>query len=58
MQLPLPLAGFCSVLPVVTISHVPAVVYQSQIAPSVVQAVAIYMIAFFSILHPPAQNAF
>jgi len=56
--LPLPLAGLCSIPPVVTISYVPAMVHQPQIAPFVVQAVAVYMIAFFATSHPPAQNAF
>jgi Ca2+/Na+ antiporter len=56
--LPLPFAGFCNALPVVAISYVSAVVHQSQIASSVVQAVAIYMVAFFSLPKLPAQNAF
>jgi hypothetical protein len=57
-QLPLPFAGFCNALPVVAISYVSSVVYLSQIASSVVQAVAIYMVAFFSFSQLPAQNAF
>jgi len=57
-HLPLSLAGFCSALPFVAISHVPAVVYQSQIASSIVQAVAVYMVTFFTLSELPAQNAF
>jgi hypothetical protein len=40
------------------VSYVPAVVHQPQIASSVIQAVAVYMIAFFALLQPPAQDAF
>ena len=57
-QLPLPLASFGDALPVMAVSYVSAVVHQPQIASSVVQAVAVYMIAFFALLHPPAQDAF
>jgi hypothetical protein len=56
--LPLSLAGFCSILPVVAISYVSAVVHQPQITSSIVQAIAIYMIAFFALAELPAQNAF
>jgi hypothetical protein len=56
--LPLPFAGFCNALPVVAISYVSAMVYLSQIVSPVVQAVAIYMVAFFTLLKLPAQNAF
>jgi len=40
------------------ISHVSAVVHQPEIASSVVQAVAVNMVTFFSLLEFPAQNAF
>ena len=41
-QLPLLFCGFCSVLPIVSISYVSAVVHKSQIASFVVQAIAFY----------------
>ena len=56
--MPLPLAGFGAALPVMAVSYVSAMVHQPQIASSIVQAVAVYMIAFFALLQPPAQNAF
>lgn len=40
------------------VSYVPAVVHQPQIASSVVQAIAVYMVAFFTLLQSPTQNAF
>jgi hypothetical protein len=40
--------GACNALPIVAISYVPAVVHQPKIASSVVQAVAVCMVAFFS----------
>jgi len=40
------------------VSYVSAVVYQPQIASSVVQPVAVYVITFFPLLQPPAQDAF
>jgi hypothetical protein len=58
VQLPLLLAGFCSVLPVVAISYVSAVVHHPKIASSIVQAVAVNMIAFFTLSKLPTQNAF
>jgi hypothetical protein len=56
--LPLSFAGFRRVLPVVAISYIPAVVHQPQIASSIVQAVAVYMVTFFTRSKLPAQNAF
>jgi len=58
MQLPLSFAGFRRALPVVAISYIPAVVHQPQIASSIVQAVAVYMVTFFTHSKLPAQNAF
>jgi hypothetical protein len=58
MHLLLSFAGFCSVLPVVAISYIPAVVHQPQIASSIVQAITIYMVTFFALSKLPAQNAF
>jgi hypothetical protein len=40
------------------ISYVSTVVHQPKIASSVVQAVAVYMIAFFTLSELPAQKAF
>jgi hypothetical protein len=42
----------------VAISYVSAVINQPKIASSVVQAVAVYMVAFFAFSDLPAQNAF
>jgi len=57
-QLLLSFTGSGNALPVMAVSYVPAMVHQPQIASSVVQAVAVYMVAFFALLQPPAQNAF
>jgi hypothetical protein len=36
------------------VSYVPAVVHESQITSSVIQAVAVYMVAFFAFSETPA----
>ena len=47
-------AGLCDMLPTMTISDIPAMVHKPQIVSSIVQAVAIYMITFFTISEMPA----